>query len=266
TGARIGSGHTTWCGDDPDWWFANCSDQEVSSWMDPKWFGTIVAGNAEGTGLEILCKPYDRKRGGKFGYDAIPRPTQSPDATKCWFHSGMLMPSNEYTGSYIVVFRHPYAPRDLKYAGGQLSWTAHAVTREVKGFFVYRRQGDAWRLLNAEPVKTTTFPLSESAGEYMVTSVEWSGLESDMSSPTIVLPAGTEGQPVKEWDRQAPGAPSQFSARREAPGQYRLSWTAPADPDVRYYNLYFSPQSDTQPVQARRFASPASSVTSYLDW
>lgn len=266
TGARIGSGHTTWCGNDPDWWFANCSDQEVSSWMDKQWFGTIVAGNADGTGVQILCKPYDRKRGGKFGYDAIPRPTQSPDATKCWFHSGMLMPSNEFTGSYIVVFRHPYAPTDLKFADGRLTWTPHAVTQEVKGYFIYRKDGQGWTQLNADPVTATSFAPPQASGQYMVSSVEWSGLESDVSSPTITLPAGTVGEPVKDWDRSPPQAPSGFSATREGTGQYRLGWEGPPDKDVRYYNLYFSSQSRPQAVQQRRFASPARSVTSYLDW
>ena len=74
----------------------------------------------------------------------------------------------------------------------------------------------------------------------MLTALEWSGLESDASSPTITVPSGATGPVVTGWDKAPPSAPTGFSAAREVPGQYRLKWTAPPDKDLRYFNLYFS--------------------------
>ncbi|HUV38715.1 MAG TPA: hypothetical protein VMY39_03835 [Planctomycetota bacterium] len=263
-GKKCGGGHCSWCGNDPDVWFAHVYVKK-EAWQDDWICDKIVAGNLKGEVVR-LCTPYDRRRGGgKAGYDGIPRPNQSPDATKCWFHSSMLMPRDTCTGSFIVVFRRPYAPTALRLAGGKVRITPHAVTQEVKSYLIYRRDGRTWTTVKAVPAKETEVDLPE-AGTYMMTALEWSGLESDESSPTITLPGGRTGKAVKDFDKAAPAAPTGFTATREAPGQNRLKWTAPVDADVRYFNLYFSETGRPGAEQKRRFASPPAGTTEYLDW
>jgi hypothetical protein len=265
-GGSAPGGHVAWSGNDPDWFFANVSRHPT--WKDQSLLAKIVAGKADGSVLKVLCTPYDRQRGGKAGYDGIPRPNQSPDATKCWFHSSMLMPSDEYTGSYIAVFRRPHAPVAVQggKGTGTLRWTPHKVSQEVKGVLLYRKGDKGWEPTMDEPMTGLPCIPSPGPGTYMMTSVEWSGLESDTSSPTITLPSGDTGPAVTGWDKTPPSAPTGFSAAREAPGQYRLKWAAPPEKDLRYYNLYFSSSAKPEPVQKRRFASPPRGTAEYLDW
>lgn len=262
TNKAAAGGHATWCGKDPEWYFANITRR------DPPWSeldGKIVAGNSDGSQLMMLCDPYDRHRGGGDPWAGIPRPNQSPDATKCWFHSSMLMPVDDYVGSYIVVFRRPYAPISLGWDGQQISYTPHAVSNEVRSYLLYRLVGDRWQFVQALPAAAgACTPPAD--GTYMMTALEWSGLESYTSSPTITVPEGTTGDPVTGWDTQAPSPPTGLAAVNEAAGQYRLTWTGPPDQDVRYYNLYFSSDGHPAIEQARRFASPPKTCTEYLDW
>jgi hypothetical protein len=262
-GGSAPGGHVTWCGGDPDWFFASVSRHPT--WRDQRLCGRIVAGKADGSVLKVLCNPFDRRRGGKSGYDAIPRPIQSPDATKCWFHSSMLNPSDEYTGSYLAVFRRPHAPVEVTGAGRELRWKPHPVSPEVKGCLVYRQAADGWRQVTEAPVSGAAYA-APGDGTYMLTALEWSGLESDTSSPTVDVPSGAKGPAVTGWDKTPPAPPADFAAAREAPGQYRLRWSAPPDKDVRYYNLYFSPEGRPEAVQKRRFASPPAAATGHLDW
>jgi hypothetical protein len=263
TGAVCGGGHCTWNGKDPDTWFAAVA-RKSEDWMDERVCGRVIAGTATGK-ASSLCSTYDRRREGRAGYDGIPRPNQSPDATKCWFHSSMLMPSNTCTGSFIAVYRRPHAPIALRRTGDKVRVTPHAVSNEVKEYLVYRKTGRAWAMVKTVPAGETEVELP-GAGTYMLTALEWSGLESDESSPTVAMPSGRRGRPVKGWDQRAPAAPTGFIATREAPGQNRLKWTAPADADVRYYNLYFSSTGKPEAVQKRRFASPPAGTNEYLDW
>ena len=46
-------------------------------------------------------------------YSSVPRPLLSRDATKVWFHSCMLMPTDQWVGIYVAVLRRPDAPTDL---------------------------------------------------------------------------------------------------------------------------------------------------------
>ena len=262
TNKPASGGHATWCGNDPDWYFANISRR------DPPWSnldGKIVAGNADGSEPVMLCEPYDRKRGGTEVWSGIPRPNQSPDATKCWYHSSMLLPSDSYVGSYIVVFRRPHAPVGLIHNGSYLSFTPHAVSQEVKSYLLYRQDGAQWQFVKEVPAAEGGCSLT-AEGTYMVTALEWSGLESDTSSATITIPGGATGPSVTNWDSQAPSAPTNLIAVNEAAGQNRLTWGSSPDQDVRYYNLYFSDTSHPPIQQQRRFASPPKTTTEYLDW
>lgn len=281
TGVGASGGHITWCGGDPDWFFANVSRPD-KGWDTPV-KGRIVAGKADGSVLKVLCNPYDRLRGGKAGYDGIPRAIQSPDATKCWFHSSMLMPGDEFTGSFIAVFRRPYPPTELtaRPAGRRiaLSWKAHPVSAEVKGYHVYQRgpgAGAPWVELTATAVAGSQYlaPLPSRPGAYSfaVTAEEYSRLESDVTSPVAnvtvaggkATPAGA-GEPVRGWDRTAPAAPKGFTATKD-PAGVLLRWAPSPETDLRYYNIYFSAAGRPEPVQARRIVSPPHDCTQYLDW
>ncbi|KKK61110.1 hypothetical protein LCGC14_3017610, partial [marine sediment metagenome] len=179
TGVRVSGGHATWCGFDPDWYFVHISDKKK---RNREWADAICAGNADGSVLKIIAQPFSRRREGKRVFRGIPRPNQSPDATKCWFHSSMLMDTNLNVGSFIVVFRRPHAPTALTYADGTLSFTPHKVSREVKNYRLYKRSDDQWRFVTQISAGENSHKLT-TRGDYMLTALEWSALESDTSSP-----------------------------------------------------------------------------------
>lgn len=262
--ATVNDGHPTWCGHDSEWFFYACGTGDVPG-TDARYRRRLIAGRWDNSEVRILCTPYDRRRGDhEGGYDAIPRPHQSPDATKCWFHSSMLMPTNAFTGSYIAVFRRPYAPTAVAWKDGRLSWTPHALSHEARGWLVYRREPSG-RYGTGVLVAGTNCAAAEN-GTYMVTALEWSGLESDASSPTLSLPGLATGAPERNWDTVPPPAVAGFSATREADGQHRLRWQKSPAADLRYYNLYFSDRGPPAVGQQRLIASPQEDVVEYLDW
>lgn len=224
-------------------------------------------------------------------YTSIPRPLLSRDATKVWFHSSMLMPTEDWTGIYIAVLRRPDAPTDLSLAEGasttgvKLQWKPAAGAVETKGFHVYRRDGGSGefteltkeivpaRVNDAMQEQYAFIDTTAQAGkkyDYAVTAEEWSTLESDTTSNTLAVAAGTAtpGKPVTKFDKTPPIPPSDFAVVKETDeaGQYRLKWTASSSSDVRYYNVYFSAKEKPAIEQKRLIASPLPSTTSYLDW
>jgi hypothetical protein len=119
----------------PDIWAAYMS----AGWRNKvKESDCIVWGYASKGNGDILCHTYSDVRGwlqkdratGKYvkwsgmdnnerrPYSAIPRPLLSPDATKLWFHSSMLMPAEEWVGIYVATIRRPEAPKNLTEAKG----------------------------------------------------------------------------------------------------------------------------------------------------
>ncbi len=275
-------GHATWCGTDPDWWFANTSDAK-QDWVDKTVTNRIVAGTPDGK-LIILCRPWDRRRGGDSGYDGIPRPNQSPDATKCWFHSSMLMSSDESTGSYIVVHRRPYPPTSFTAApapgGLALTWQLPPVSNEVRGVNVYRKgfaTDGEWRQLNDDPLPGAELILRDHPPgryQFMATCEEWSRLESDTTSPLLsvnVTNTAVRGGPTSAlgltgWDKTPPAPVRGFRAEQAADGQIKLSWQPNAEPDLRHYNIYASSSGRPEPIQKRLLVSPPRGETHYLDW
>ena len=264
TGARVGGGHVTWAGKDPDIWHAHIYNG-TSSWIDPYFKDSIVRGDAAGGTPTVIARPYDNRRGGPAGgYESIPRPTQSPDATKVLFHSSMLMPSDNYTGSFIVVSHGPRAPGTVAIAAGRLSFTPHAVNNEVQSYLVYKEVAGEWtHFLAVDPIDAGCDV--DADGVYMVTALEHSGLESSVSSPTVAVDGSTGGT-ITDFDTDAPIHPTKLTVTPEDAGEYRLRWAASPSVDVRYYNLYFSDADDPDAVQQRRFASPPANATEYLDW
>lgn len=281
-GKSMPNGHCVWNGGDPDWFFAHTTrndNQNALKWIE--WQDAIVAGKADGSVLKIICRPYARRRPGKAPYHGYPRPLQSPDATKCWFHSSMLMPANKFTGSFIAVFRRPHAPVKVTAkrvaVGVALAWTPHSVSREVKGYHVYRGDGSAKGFVEVtkEAIAGTTFTDKTAkrgnSFTYFVTSEEWSRLESDVSSPVVLVSAAGAGRVLKQngisgWDKAPPTPVTGFKVKKAGEGQFALNWTAVADSDLRYYNIYASSAGKLKPEQKRLLVSPPRGETAYLDW
>jgi hypothetical protein len=287
-------------------WRAKVKESDGLVWGDP----------VEATGA-LLCYTYSDLRGSvRFDratrralawsgmennqwrpYHAIPRPLLSPDGTKVWFHSAMLMPYDDYVGIYVVTTRRPAAPRDLRLGPpGQfpaLCWQPSPASRETKCYRVYRADGGDGALceIGCVPAGCTAAQV-KSAEEmcphfsdrtadfrtnyvYAVTAEEWSGLESDETSNTLLVRPGSglpwigkEGGARRGWDKAPPPTVSGFGAAPESdePGQFRLNWERSAAGDLRYYNVYFSATAKPEAVQARRIVSPPATATTYLDW
>ncbi|MFB3891397.1 MAG: fibronectin type III domain-containing protein [Phycisphaerae bacterium] len=298
----------------PDIWAAFIA----AEWRDKvKESDGIAWGRTETGKGELLCYTYSDLRGGlkkdrRTGavtwtgmnnndarpYSSIPRPLISPDATKVWFHSAMLMPYDEWCGAYVVVTQRPEPPRDLVGYGHSkgiiLAWKRAKHSMETKGFRVYRSDADGkdFRELTTGAVrdyieedkvlpderKYTYTDLTAQADKtytYAVTSEEWSGLESDTTSNTLVITmtaaatyTSKPGDPIKGWDKTPPPAVTGFAVAKEADedGQYRLKWDASPAKDLRYYNIYFSTKGKPEVSQKRLIMSPLANMTGYLDW
>ncbi|MGB7160359.1 MAG: hypothetical protein WBD40_19985, partial [Tepidisphaeraceae bacterium] len=225
-------------------------------------------------------------------YHSVPRPLLSRDATKVWFHSAMLMPTDQWTGIYVAVLRRPNPPTDLalgKGDGVRLTWKPAPLAVETKGFHVYRADTPAGPFVDLTPDAVparvdgaiqASYEFADSsapAGKsyiYAVTAEEWSTLESDVTSNALKVTVAASGSTAselpaqKDFDKTAPPAVEGFTVTKESdePGQYRLKWTALPAADVRYYNVYFSATGKPEVSQKRRIASPLKSQTRYLDW
>jgi hypothetical protein len=277
----------------------------------PKWRAdvkecdSIMWGHLSDAKASVLCYTYSDVRGGikqdrqtkklvwsgmdnnDFRpYSSVPRPLLSPDGTKLWFHSCMLQPYEEYTGIYIAVTDHPQPPQELALAPAaktvSLQWKAPAIGAEIKGYHVYRgdAQGKDFVELTSAAIPQCQFedataaPAAGQTYTYMITSEEWSTLESDKSSDALLVNVAasgvtaTKGAAVTGWDKTAPPAVEGFSAAKEPDeaGQYRLSWKKSAASDLRHYNVYFSSKEKPQVSQKRLIVSPLAGMTEYLDW
>jgi hypothetical protein len=223
-------------------------------------------------------------------YHAVPRPLLSPDGTKVWYHSSMLMPYDDYVGIYVVTTRRPAPPRELSLGAPSpsviLRWRPAEASLETRRFHLYRADapGAAWREIGSLPAAaardgwcsyTDATAIVGGSYTYAVTAEEWSTLESDETSTTLKVSPGSPGTwtsapgaPLRDWDRTSPPAVANFRVVREAdePGQFRLTWDRSPAGDLRHYNLYFSAEARPEPVQARRIVSPPADATTYLDW
>jgi fibronectin type 3 domain-containing protein len=199
------------------------------------------------------------------------------------YTSTMLQKTDTKPEIYVAVMRRPYPPRNLNASGSAgvtLTWQASDVSRETKGYHVYRSVGNdaAFVELTTAAVNATAYTdNSVAAGQtyyYGVTSEEFSGLESDELSNIMRVDVTQSGvsaglhraQGLKGWDTTAPAQVSGFSMQQVAPGQYRLNWQASPDTDVRYYNVYYSVEGAPSPSPQRLIASAPRNTLTYLDW
>ncbi len=270
------SGHLAWDSYDDEWVVAATTAWEGSE-------EKLLRMNTISLTCSPFVNPYTEINGTQSTYCSMPRPAQSPDATKVLYASTMLQKRDDKPEVYVAVAAYPHPPRNLVASGTTsvtLSWQKHPVSRELKGYHVYRSTGnDAAfvELTSSASTATTHVDNAVTPGStyyYAVTSEEYSGLESDVLSEVLRVnvtqssiqwsihrPEGT-----REWDSTPPARVGALSMQQIAAGQYRLNWLAPPDRDVRYYNVYYSVAGPPVPSPQRLIASTPKNVTTYLDW
>ena len=281
----------------PDIWVAYVSEGWKLPYSDALVWGTVTGG------AHILCWTHSWTRGFLEGapdhytrwvdnakthnwrpYSSIPRPVLSPDGTKCWFHSSMLEPAENWVGSYVVVIRHPQPPVDLTAAaaspGLSLDWKPAALHNETRGYLVWRAgpAGKPFVQLTPTAIPQTTYTdtgaRSGNTYTYAVTSEEWSTLESAATSNCVrvTLTAGgmaAHRRPsLRHWDTTPPPPVRGFTVARVpgTSGQYLLRWRKDSAADLRYYDIYFSTRHKPGVNQSHLIVSPPAQATRYLDW
>jgi hypothetical protein len=120
-----------------------------------------------------------------------PAPTFSPDFTKVVFFSSMLTgdhPDRKWGDVYIAIARYPEPPMNLRREGDALVWEKPRRHAEIEGFRLYRSKesGRNYERVSGELLTGTRYPLPPDAnGFYVLTSVEFSGLESRAFSSEV---------------------------------------------------------------------------------
>ncbi|MBN2496744.1 MAG: hypothetical protein JXR96_19290 [Deltaproteobacteria bacterium] len=269
--------HYAWDGFDARWIHGAAATSEAGA--------PLYRLRADGGLSELLARTMARSRcSDDCDYCSLPRPAQSPDATKVAYSSDMLQAEANHQDLYAAVHRYPFSPVWLGLVSDseiRLGWQLHELGREIRSVRI-------WRSPDSEPFDFQ--PLGEAGpsasyldssaqladGEsviYAATCVEHSGLESRSLSRVLrvtrigaryrcdrVEPYGHRG-----FDTRPPGAPTALEALAEQ-GLIRLRWSAPGDADLRAFHVYASPDGPPEPVQAFRVASPAAGHPTYLDW
>ena len=101
---------------------------------------------------------------------------------------------------YNVVVRYPQPPRHVRLQGNVILWDAPPRHREIVGYNLYRtrRSGLDFVKLNQQPLPTRHFALgAKPSGFYVLTSVEYSGLESRAFSPELAV--DMQGVPYRHF-------------------------------------------------------------------
>lgn len=120
-------------------------------------------------------------------HSSHPHPCSSPDCTKSLFNVELV---GQYTDIAVAINRFPSPPQELKTriegADVVLTWKEPRRSRETRGYHIYRsdQSGVDYHRLTDEPATGTQWrvPLAEPGGYYVVTAVEYSGLESRASN------------------------------------------------------------------------------------
>jgi hypothetical protein len=165
--------------------------------------------------------------------------------------------TKDEAGSATVKFTSPAACRlsaFLRIRSGEWSVSAKGVK---SGSVKEPDAGWKWVKLDAE--------VAVEAGENALT-FESSSKGASLDK-VILAPAGFAPQGPMYLDTTPPAAPAKVSARRLDRTLIEVTWAAPADDDVRHFNVYYSPsEKDVPAKQAFRIASPPGSETRYVDF
>ncbi len=117
--------------------------------------------------------------------------TPSPDFTKVVFFSPMLTgdhPDRLWADLYVAVVRYPQPPANVRIDKGSMVWDKPRYHREIEGFNLYRssESGRNYERVNSSLLKGNSHALPPgSKGFYVLTSVEYSGLESRIFSNEV---------------------------------------------------------------------------------
>ncbi len=275
-GTILGGGHTAWDGYDPDFLFCSSGSGE-----NTRLFRASVSGAVNNA--EVFVNPYTGLNDTADGYHTLPRPAQSPDATKIFYHSSMTESSDNYVDSYIAVARYPAPAMNVRLENpseAKVIWDAPTFHRETKGYHVYRSVGNANNFIELTSGAISNFEYPDAGLQsgidyyYAVTTEEWSGLESEELSNIIRVSyangqyasAHYEDQGRKNFDTVSPGEVQGASWDLRSAGIYNLSWTASSNSDLAYYNIYYSVEGAPVALTERLIASVPKSKNSYIDW
>ncbi|HUU26484.1 MAG TPA: hypothetical protein VM123_01610 [archaeon] len=275
-------GHIAWDGYDKENFFAAPGKGEQNHWA-----GKIIWAHLDGRKVEVLCNTHTQWQtipGREHDYCSLARPAQSPDGTKCFFTSTVMQPETGGYDCYLVVAARPAPPVELSATaqdrGVRLEWKPPELSREVRLYRIYRIKGDNYSfnpLAECPAGQQHYLDGTLEAGSvyyYAVTSEEYSGLESDSLSPVIEVRVSPDWKlDIRKtlrtgvnWDNIPPEAPMDLRGTRVAPGQYYLQWQSSLSPDVRYYNVYYSPVSRPPCGQEYLIASLPRGEVSFFDF
>jgi len=266
-----GGGHCAWDGYDSEWINAGADSWELAD--------TIIRAQTSVAGSAVpIVRVHGRVRTDAYYTNILP--DQSPDATKVYFTSNMLSSNDYLVDSYMVVSKKPYPAQSVTATTSSnsvtLNWTPHSISREVKGYHVYRKtDSSAWTDISGLVSGNSYVNTGLSSGVvyyYGVTAEENSRLESDELSNTVKVTVGGSvnnneaPQGTKNFDLTAPAKVLSFSKQKIADGQFRLTWTKPSDSDIQHYNIYYSVAGNPAASQQRLILSPPSQTNSIIDW
>ncbi|MDY0167520.1 MAG: fibronectin type III domain-containing protein [Thermoguttaceae bacterium] len=126
-----------------------------------------------------------------------PAPTFSPDFTKVVYFSSMLtgdQPDRIWGDVYVAVARYPEPPANLRKEGGALVWDMPRRHAEIEGFRLYRsgESGQGYARVGDGLLSGARYELpADAEGFYVLTSVEYSGLEGRMFSNEVNVGGGS---------------------------------------------------------------------------
>jgi hypothetical protein len=185
--------------------------------------------------LETPGRPGSGRKPAKL---IIPLANPSPDFTKVVYASSMLTvgrPEHEIGDAYIAVARYPQPPARVRAQGGRLIWEKPRYHAEISGYRLYRssESGRGFSRVNAELIKGESCPLpAQSNGLYILTSVEYSGLESRMFSNEVQV--GPDVEYRRFYESEAGSLKQPMVPFFEPKGANNAYAVAVTDPELLY--------------------------------
>ena len=197
------SGHGGWTYDG-EWLLV-----DVSTHCKSTYAGKILLVKKDGSESYVVCahnSSYQGHREHPYSESTHANATASPDGTKVIFNSDM---HGLWSNVYVAVIRYPDPPERLKASiqDGKivLTWDKPRRSREIMGYNMYRSEtsGINFVQINSAPIKEEKF-IDHSAAKdktyyYVVTSMEYSGLESRFSNEAFIPPDPEHVGPIRYW-------------------------------------------------------------------
>lgn len=185
--------------------------------------------------LETPGRPGSGRKPAKL---IIPLANPSPDFTKVVYASSMLTvgrPEHEIGDAYIAIARYPQPPTGVKAQGNRLVWEKPGYHAEIVGYRLYRssESGRGFSRVNGELITGESCPLpAQSKGIYVLTSVEYSGLESRVFSNEA--PVGTDATYRRFYESETGRLKKPMVPFFEPKGANNAYAVAVTDPELLY--------------------------------